>query len=203
MIQGGWVCRACWKSNRPQDDRCYRCKTPREEQLTVEAGSLKEQTAPGYALRNRLDAKLGILAAVVAWPTWLTGWLGIIGGVLVFLLALLTLVTGREVNALVIGITAVVVVLVSWFWIFLANSIRRNARWAYAVAAVVYIVPSAPWLLGIVDVPPGIVLPDWYSTMQTVFALLGLVLGICAAVLLIASFMSEDGAEGSPSTEAG
>ena len=42
MIEGGWVCRACWRANRPQDSKCYRCTTPRDLQATVVAGSLKE-----------------------------------------------------------------------------------------------------------------------------------------------------------------
>ena len=34
----GWVCQACWKSNRPKDPVCYRCKTPRDaDDATVEA----------------------------------------------------------------------------------------------------------------------------------------------------------------------
>lgn len=24
-----WICRVCWKPNRPQDTACYKCKTPR------------------------------------------------------------------------------------------------------------------------------------------------------------------------------
>jgi hypothetical protein len=34
----GWICKACWKSNRPQDPVCYRCKTPRDaDEAAVEA----------------------------------------------------------------------------------------------------------------------------------------------------------------------
>jgi hypothetical protein len=34
----GWTCKACWKSNRPKDQVCYRCKTPRDaDDATVEA----------------------------------------------------------------------------------------------------------------------------------------------------------------------
>ena len=33
-----WICKACWKPNRPQDPACYRCKTPREaDDAEVEA----------------------------------------------------------------------------------------------------------------------------------------------------------------------
>ena len=50
MIEGGWVCRACWRPNGPREERCYRCHTPRDQQLAVEPGSLKEQTEPGTDL---------------------------------------------------------------------------------------------------------------------------------------------------------
>ena len=33
-----WICKACWKPNRPQEPACYRCKTPREaDEAEVEA----------------------------------------------------------------------------------------------------------------------------------------------------------------------
>ena len=205
MIQGGWICRACWKSNRPQDDRCYRCKTPREAQLTVEAGALKEQTEPSYKLRERMDADLGLLALLVAIPMWLSGWLGIIGGVLVFGLGLLGLLASEATSALILGVTGAGIVLFSALWIFISRSVRRHARWAYAIAAIAYLLPSAPWLLGLVSVPREALagLPDWYSTVQTIFAVVYLILGIGAVVLLIASFMRQDREGTSASTEPG
>jgi hypothetical protein len=205
LIEGGWICRACWKSNRPGDDRCYRCKTPRgEEQLRVQAGSLKEKTEPGYALRGRLDTRLGVFAALVAWPMWLSGWIGIIASVLVFLLALLGVVSGQEERALLTGAFAAVGLVFSWLWIFISRSVRRHARWAYAIAAIVYLVSSAPWLLGMVDVPRDALaqLPAWYSTVQTTFSIVYLLLGICAVFLLIASFMREGSGETATSNEA-
>ena len=37
----GWICKACWKSNRPQDPVCYRCKTPQDaDDATVDAQRL-------------------------------------------------------------------------------------------------------------------------------------------------------------------
>ena len=198
MIQGGWVCRACWKSNRPEDARCYRCKTPREQQMAVEAGSLKERTQPGYKLRGRMDAQLGLLAMVVAFPMLLSAWLGMIGGVLLFVYALLELISGDQEAALGLGVIAAVIFVISLLWRFISRSVRRHARWAYAIAAVVYLLPSAPWLLGLVDLPREYqALPEAYFTIQTVIALIYLALGIGATVLLIASFLREDRDEAS------
>lgn len=194
MIQGGWVCRACWKSNRPGDDRCYRCKTPRDQQLTVEAGSLKEVSAPGYKLQGRMDTDLGLLAALVAWPMWLSGWLGIIGSVLLFGLALLGLLSSEQTGALFLGIIAAFGFVFSGLWIFVSRSVRRHARWAYVIAAITYLLGSAPALLGVVDVPREALeqLPGWYISLQTVITIVYLVLGICALILLVASFLRKD-----------
>ena len=207
MIRDGWICRACWKPNRAQDDRCYRCKTPRDQQLDVAAGSLKETSAPEYANRGRMDMELGLLAAVVAWPTWLSGWLGIIGGVLTFLLALLGLAGGQQSNALILGITGAILVLLGWLVVFLARSVRRHARWAYAIVAFFYLVGSVPWFLGLGQLPPDLAaqVPDWYVTVQNIWAGISLVLGIGALVLLITSFMRRGTDEPTPraSTETG
>jgi hypothetical protein len=203
MIEGGWICRACWKSNRPGDDRCYRCKTPREAQVEVAPGSLKEQTAPGYTMRGRMDTNLSLLAMLVAWPMWLSGWLGIIGGVLAGIGGALSLIGGDSENALLSVFGGALVIVLGAFVIFIARSVRRYARWAYVIAAVGYLLPSAPALLGIVEVPAGVVVPDWYLNVQTVLAIIYLVLGLGAVFLLITSFIRQGDEGTSASTEAG
>ena len=206
MFNDGWVCRACWKPNRPQDDRCYRCKTPRDAQLTVEAGSQKEAIKPGAHLQGRMDTQLPLVAALVAWPMWLSGVLGIIGAALIFLLALLSAgrvdESGTSVG-LVLGITAAVVAVVSALWIFISRSVRRHARWAYAIAAIAYLLPTAPTVLGLVEVPQQVDLPSWYRGVSTFFTLLYVLLGICAAFLLGASFMRSDEGPTETTPEAG
>jgi len=90
MIEGGWVCRACWQPNGPAEDRCYRCKTPRDAQLAVEAGSSRERAEVGSELKGRMDAELPILALVTAWPLRIFGGAEIGLGMLILLLALLS-----------------------------------------------------------------------------------------------------------------
>jgi hypothetical protein len=203
MIQGGWVCRACWKSNRPEDDRCYRCRTPREQQMAVAAGSLKESSAPGAKLRDRMDYDLALLAALVGWPMWLSGWLGIIGGVLALIGGLLSLVGGRAANAVASIVVAALLFAVGLLFIFVSRSVRRNARWAYGIAAVAYLLPSAPTLLGLVRVPREIAIPEWYLTIQTVLGIVYVLLGICAVFLLIASFIRREAGEAEAAPDAG
>lgn len=156
MFPDGWICRACWKPNRPSDDRCYMCKTPREQQVVVEAGSLRERTDPTWKKRRRLDANLGLVAAIVSWPMWLSGALSILTG---FFAAFVALIAGDRVDPsgnsvrLVMLITAVVLVLTGMLAIFVSRSIRRQARWAYALAILVYGVPAVVALLASVPLP--------------------------------------------------
>ena len=193
MFPDGWICRACWKPNRPSDDRCYVCKTPREQQVAVEAGSLRERTDPTWKKRRRLDANLGLVAAIVSWPMWLSGALSILIAAFVVFLAL---IAGDRVDAsgtslrLVLIITAAITAVFGMIAIFVSRSIRRQARWAYALAILVYGVPALVALLASVPLPAG--LPDWYGTLETALEWLYLVLAFGAVLLLAASFMGQE-----------
>jgi hypothetical protein len=78
----GWVCKVCWKWNRPEDDPCYKCKTARgvTDETEVEAQ------------RKALEAKAALPEPVpdivVAVPVvifrsygrvWLRGGIGLLG----------------------------------------------------------------------------------------------------------------------------
>jgi hypothetical protein len=193
MFPDGWICRACWKPNRPSDGRCYVCKTPREQQVAVEAGSLRERTDPTWKKRRRLDANLGLVAAIVSWPMWLSGGLSILTGLFTAFLALISGGWGdpdRNIARLVILILAVVLVLTGMLAIFVSRSIRRQARWAYALAIVLYGVPAVVALL--VSFPLPADTPAWYGTVETALQWLYLVLAFGAVLLLAASFMGPD-----------
>lgn len=207
MIEGGWICRACWKPNGPGEDRCYRCKTPRDQQVEVAAGSLKEQTVPVIEKRGRMDTELPLLAVLVAWPMWLQGWIGVIAGVLLGLFAVLLVISGQEADAILAMVIAVFAVVWSSIWIFISRSVRRQARWAYAIAAISYLWFSVPWVLGLIPLrqalPQDAVIPEGYFGMMTVFSLIQISLGICAIFLLGASFMRQGDDEASTSRETG
>ena len=195
MFPDGWICRACWKPNRAGDDRCYACKTPREEQLVVEAGSKKEAIQPGIEKRNRLDSDLGIVAILVAWPMWISGVLLLISAAFTLFLALIVgdRVSPEGISArLILIIVAVVTVLIGMLYIFVSRSVRRQARWAYAIAFLGYGVPSFISLMWSVPVPAEVGLPDWYVTLEFVLQWVYLVLGLMALMLLAASFMRDD-----------
>lgn len=53
-----WICRVCWKPNRPQDQACYKCKTVRgvtpeqaaEAQKAIEAAKAEPEAVPDWVL---------------------------------------------------------------------------------------------------------------------------------------------------------
>ena len=157
MIRDGWVCRACWKPNKAGETICYRCKTPREEQLTVAAGSKAAEIDPMFAKRGRLDIEWPVLAYLVSWPLGFDGALGLLTGFLGF--AVGGLLTGEEETILGMDIGTFLMLLaitsmaLSALRIFVARSIQRFARWAYVVAIGLTAFGSFPYLLGILPAP--------------------------------------------------
>jgi uncharacterized membrane protein YuzA (DUF378 family) len=197
VIEGGWICRSCWKANRPGDEKCYRCKTPRDPEIDVAIGAPSGAGSPAFARPKRMDEQLGILAALVALPTVLGGVLGMIGSVLILVMGF---VNGGIVGGLIFAVVAAIAFLLSWLWLFVGRSVWGRARWAYVVTAVVYLVPSVPYLLGAVDLPPEYRnLPDIFFTIQSILVFIYLAVGICAVFLLLVSFMDAD--SGEPSEE--
>ena len=197
VIQGGWVCRACWRPNGPKEERCYRCHTPRDQQLSVEAGSLKAQTEPGYELKGRLDVDLSILAYLTAWPLRVLGGLGIVVGVGIALLSLLNSIEGRpDVLGLpfntYVTLFGMFVVLMGVLQIFLARSVRRHARWAYVVVLLL----SVGWFISSIL---GLYLPpstDGVATSSATFsAWIYFLMALGSGVLLMTSFIRREPAQ--------
>jgi len=80
VFAGGWTCQVCWKSNRPQDPVCYRCKSRRG--LTPD-----EAEAERKALEARAELPEVVPDLVVALPVvifrgyaraWRRGGIGIL-----------------------------------------------------------------------------------------------------------------------------
>ena len=190
MVPGGWICRACWKANWPDDDRCLRCKAPRDPQVAL----FTDRPAAGSA-QGRLDTELPLLVLLVllvSLPMWISGWLAYLGAALLVVVAALGVLSGNLASGVVLIIAASVAVIIGSVWMFVSRKVRRMARWAYAVAAIAYVLPTAPSLLGLVKVPEAVAVPDWLLIAQTAIGVIYLVLGICAVFLLITSFMRTD-----------
>ena len=60
----GWVCKVCWKWNRPEDDPCYKCRSPRG--ITEDA----EVEVHRKALEAKAAEPEPVPDIVVALPVW-------------------------------------------------------------------------------------------------------------------------------------
>lgn len=127
----GWICKACWKSNRPQDPACYRCKTPRD----ADDAAVEAQRAAAIARAEQPEAVPDIVVAlpVVIFRGYSRVWLRGGMAVLVFLLLLvfggvtdvgyLLLTGGLGAGLIIFGILAGEV----------SDAMRNREVWAFAV----------------------------------------------------------------------
>jgi hypothetical protein len=134
----GWVCRACWRPNRPQELACYRCKTPRE-------ATAKEIEAKRKADAERAERPEAVPDIVVALPAvvfrvyarvWMRGGIGL-GGLLALLLfsgvtdvTWLLLTGGFCVGLIVFGFMAGEV----------SDGMRDREVWAFIVGIILSVV---------------------------------------------------------------
>jgi len=127
----GWICKACWKSNRPKDPACYRCKTPRD----ADDAAVEAQRAAAIARAEQPEAVPDIVVAlpVVIFRGYSRVWLRGGMAVLVFLLLLvfggvtdvgyLLLTGGLGAGLIIFGILAGEV----------SDAMRNREVWAFAV----------------------------------------------------------------------
>jgi len=137
-FRDGWVCKACWKSNRQQDPVCYRCKTPRH----ADDAEVEQRRAAAAAAAEKPEAVPDI---VIALPVvifrgyarvWQRGGLGILA--LLLLIAFggvtdpgyLLLTGGMGAGIFVTGILAGEV----------SEGMRDREIWAFLVGIVLAIV---------------------------------------------------------------
>ena len=183
----GWTCKACWKSNRPTDLVCYRCKTPRDaDDATVEATRAAKEA--------RADQPEAVPDIVVALPVvifrsyskvWLRGGFVVLG--FLFLIAFggvsdvgyLLLTGGLGVGLIVIGFLATEI----------AEEMRNREIWAFAVGIVISIVAVISSVLAVDILAPGVFNPTairWLSAIVFGGA------GLAAAAGLIMMFVRRE-----------
>lgn len=203
MFRDGWICAACWKPNRSADDRCYLCKTPRGQVPPDQAGIVAPRIGPSTKGPSRFDRRFAFLTLLVSLPLRFTGVLSIIAGVLVFVLALLS--GGR--GELVLGMSPTLIFVIFGFvavaygalQLFVARSVQRFARWAYAGALFLGLASSLPRLLGLVR--PSAQVSGSMLTVYLVVAWVYLALGAMAAFLLVASMAGGSGSSKTPEAD--
>jgi hypothetical protein len=194
VIEGGWVCRSCWNSNRPTDARCYRCHTPRVDELYANAGPVSERVAVAPAMSIRLDTDLPFLTLLATLPIRVYGTLSVAVGVLIVMLGLLgggvSVVGLAPVSAGIILIIPIGIVtgLFGFWLIFLANRVGRHARWAYVVAFLLFLTDSVPRLLGVLK---PVFTNDVINVVLLISAWVSFGTAVCAGALLLTSFVRQ------------
>lgn len=176
-----WVCQVCWKLNRPRDEECWRCKTPR--------GTHEEDAVARH--REELEAKAAmpepVPDVVVAVPVtvfrgygkaWVRGGFALFGllALLAFGgvedLAYLALTGGFGAGLIMCGLVAGEV----------SEGMRNREIWAYVVGIVLSVVGAIGSVFAFQAFAPGLISPTavrWISLIVFGGA------GIAAAIGLV------------------
>jgi hypothetical protein len=76
-FENGWICKNCWKPNREQDLRCYRCKAPNPAYDIVTQVHERAPRPPRQSVLRPAFAK-SKAAVIRAWTgAWSTAWAGV------------------------------------------------------------------------------------------------------------------------------
>jgi hypothetical protein len=156
-FRDGWVCKACWKSNRNQDPVCYRCHTPRN----ADDAEVEERRAAAAAAAERPEAVPDI---VIALPVvifrgyaraWQRGGLGVMGFLVLIALAGVTdpgyllLTGGLGAGIFISGILAGEV----------SEAMRDREVWAFVIGIVLAVIGVIGSVLAFETLAPGLANP--------------------------------------------
>ena len=137
----GWICQACWKPNRADHTRCYRCKTEREvDPKTAEArrAELQVQAARYEAKVQRVPGLVSKLPAIVF--LWY-GRVQVFGGLLVLFVVPIVMIRPNQpafVVPLLLGF-ALTTIAVGAGMRWASSGMRESNSWAFALAFVLSI----------------------------------------------------------------
>ena len=185
----GWVCKVCWKLNRPRDEACWRCKAPR--------GVTAEEEVATH--RQELEAKAGLPEpvpdVVVAVPVtvfrgygkaWVRSGFALFGllALLAFGgvddLAYLALTGGFGAGLIICGLVAGEV----------SEGMRNRETWAYVIGIVLSVVGAISSVFAFEAFGPGLISPTairWLSLI--VFGGAGIAAGIGLFMVLRAQHL--------------
>lgn len=131
LIVYAWVCKACWKSNRPEDAACYRCGTARDaDDAEVEAW---RAAAAARAERPEVVPDIVVALPVVIFRGYSRLWLR--SGFCVLAL-LLFMVVGGVTDAgylLLTGGLGVGLILSGFLAGEVSDAMRNREMWAFVV----------------------------------------------------------------------
>ena len=150
----GWICKACWKSNRPQDPVCYRCKTPRDaDEAAVEA---QRAAAEAKAVQPEAVPDIVVALPVVIFRSYARVWQR--GGFVVLgFLALIALGGVTDVGYLLLTAALGAGLIVSGYLaVEVAEEMRNREVWAFAVGIVISVVAVISSVLAVNILAPGV-----------------------------------------------
>ena len=153
-----WICRACWKPNRPQDELCYRCKTPRDADASeIEA---RRKAAAARAEEPEKVPDLLVALPVVIFRgysrVWIRGGLGVLG-----LLALLAFGGITDLGYLLLaGGLGVGLVVIGFASREVAESMRDRELWAFLAGVALSVVAVIGSVTAFEVLAPGLVNPS-------------------------------------------
>lgn len=158
---GIWLCRACWKTNRATDARCYRCHTPRDaDEATIEKsrGMDRAPAAPAGA-RGIVDVLVAVPAVVFSWFWWLIA----LGGILFVGVAILAATDGRSRPWIWIAwaVAAVGLFFVAYGMRWASRGMRDRNPWAFVTALVLSLAIGGFTVYALTALPPGTGNPNW------------------------------------------
>lgn len=154
----GWVCKVCWKWNRPEDDPCYKCRSPRgiteDAEVEVHRKALEAKAAEPEPVPD-------IVVALPVWVfrgyarVWLRGGIGLLG-----LLALMAFggVTDLIWFALTAGFS-VALVACGFLAGEVADGMRNREVWAFVTGIVLSVVAVIGSITAFSVFAPGLVNP--------------------------------------------
>ena len=152
-----WICKACWKPNRPQDPVCYRCKTPREaDDAEIEA---RRAAAAARAEQPEVVPDIVVALPVVIFrgysKVWLRGGFVVLAGLLFLVFGGITdvgyllLTGGLGVGLVVFGFMAGEV----------SDAMRNREAWAFVVGVGLSVVAVVGTVLAFDIFAPGLANP--------------------------------------------
>jgi len=152
----GWVCKACWKSNRPKDPVCYRCKTPRNaDEATIEK---TRKAAEARATEPQPEAVPDVVVAlpVVIFRSYARVWQR--GGFGV--LAVLVLIAIGGVTdpgyLLLTGTLGAGLIVCGFLATEVAEEMRNREVWAFAIGIIISVVAVVSSVFAVDVLAPGV-----------------------------------------------
>jgi len=186
-MPGAWICRTCWKTNRPSDKRCYRCHTPRT------ADDLPIQGArPGDVAPRAIDDAGTAIGILVALPSIVFRWISrlyLLGGLLFAGFTVLIAINPRlpELAWLPTAGAAAAMFALAFAMRWASSAMRDRNPWAFVVALVLSVAIAGLSVYALNTFPAGTGNPNpmRYATiviggLTAIFAALGLLLSLAS-----------------------